>query len=105
MNKRINPKRKQNPERDKKIIRHTHSTIAGLEDLNAVLNSIAFSSNRITLYMQEMDKELERLTNYYQNALGIIYTVRKSPHSYTNAEFLIKTKIKRKTKDGDNGSN
>ncbi len=102
MNKKYYPKLKKASKRDKKLIRHTHSTIAGLEDLNAVLNSIAFSSNRITLYMQEMDKELEHLTNYYQNALGIIYSVRKSPYSY-NTEFLIKTRINKK--DGGNGSN
>jgi len=102
MIKKYYHKKKQSPERDKKLIRHTHSTIAGLEDLNAVINAIAFSTKRITLYMQEMTKELEKLTDYYSKALGILYEIRKSPYSY-KTEFLIKTRINKK--DGDNGSN
>lgn len=102
MIKKYYHKKKQSHERDTKLNRHTHSTIAGLEDLNAVINSIAFSTKRITLYMQELTKELEKLTNYYPKALGILHEIRKSPYTY-KTEFLIKTQITKK--EGGNGSN
>ena len=71
--------------------RHTHSTIAGIEDLTAVLVDLTFRVNRLIAFSKTISNELEETTTRLETAMQIIRTMRKSPYSYpTDGYFKIK---------------
>jgi hypothetical protein len=62
--------------------RHTHNTIAGLEDLTAVLLDVSFALKRLDRFIQAVHTELEHAKDRTDVALDTVNVIRISPHAY-----------------------
>ncbi|KPL72277.1 hypothetical protein ADN00_15800 [Ornatilinea apprima] len=65
---------------------HTHSTIAGLEELTAFLLSLKWATQIFDGHLRTMQDELEVMKKKIDQALEIVNTVRKGPYAYSDDE-------------------
>jgi hypothetical protein len=62
--------------------RHTHNTIAGLEDLTAVLLDVSFALKRLDNFILAIHMEIENAKSRVDTALDTVNVIRISPHAY-----------------------
>jgi len=81
--------------REEPVKRHTHSTIAGIEDLTAVLVDISFTAKRLQIFAQALQDEIDQVVIRADNALDITNIVRISPTSYPTNDKCIEYRRKK----------
>lgn len=74
--------KKRKPQIRQRIKRHTYSTIAGIEDLTAVLIDLTFRIERIIAFSKTIAKEASEVEGRLNTAKTIARIIRASPHSY-----------------------
>jgi len=79
--------------------RHTYSTIAGIEDLTAVLVDLSFRVERIIAFSKTITKEVDEITERLDMAKEIAQAIRVSPHNYPiEGKYQItRTQVKHET--------
>jgi hypothetical protein len=81
------------------VKRHTHSTIAGLEDLTAIVLDIVFALRRCETFLQATENEIQTIKERADVAINAINIVRISPHAYPVNERpdyrKLKTRLRR----------
>ncbi len=79
--------------------RHTYSTIAGIEDLTAVLVDLTFRIERVIAFSKTITKEANEFEERLDTAMTIARTIRVSPHNYpVDGHYKItRTQVKHET--------
>jgi hypothetical protein len=69
------------------IKRHTHNTVAGLEDLTAVILDVTFTLRRLETFLNAIQGDLQKTKDRVDTALDTVNLIRIGPHAYpTNAK-------------------
>jgi len=97
MKKARYPKRKPLVKQVYKGVRHTHSTIAGVEDTVAVLIDMLYSIKRLLTYYDAFGQDLNKINERAEKAMHQLYVLRKGPFAYPLEDDIVVIKTK---KDG-----
>jgi hypothetical protein len=93
-------KGKARKERRTTVKRHTHSTIAGLEDLTAVILDVTFTLRRLEVFLNTISGDLRSTQDRVETALDTVNLIRIGPNAYPTNSKPIKVKPNgSKTKD------
>lgn len=62
--------------------RHTHNTIAGLEDLTAIILDISFTLRRLDTFINTIQSEVYAMQSRTDTALDTVNLTRLGPYAY-----------------------
>lgn len=74
--------------------RHTHSTIAGMEDLTAVLVDLHFAIERLKTFVKAIETEVAALEERIDVATDVANIIRSGPEAYPTDGDIRKRQIK-----------
>lgn len=77
-------RKKVKPFEEAKVIRHTHSTINGIEELTAYMISLIWTVDVLEGHLSTMANEIAAVKVKMNKAVSIANVVRKGPYSYSD---------------------